>query len=113
MSNYVSTHWGTYKFSVDENKKIKLNSWELDSSPTKFGLGLADAANDELRIKQPYVRKGWLNNNCKSDGNRGRDNFISVSWDKAFELASKELLKTKKIHGNSAIYAGNETRKEV
>ena len=60
MSNYVSTHWGTYKFSLDENKKIKLDHWELDSSPTDFGLGLADAALDELRIKQPFVRKGWI-----------------------------------------------------
>ena len=107
MSNYISTHWGTYKFSVDENKKIKLDNWELDSSPTDFGLGLADAANDELRIKQPYVRKGWLDNKCKSDGKRGRDNFIPVSWDEAFELASKELSVTKKVYGNSAIYAGS------
>ena len=107
MSNYVSTHWGTYKFSVDENNKIKLDNWELDSSPTEFGLGLVDAANDKLRIKQPYVRKGWLDNNCKSDGNRGRDDFIPISWDKAFELASKELLDTKKAFGNSAIFAGS------
>ena len=76
MSNYVSTHWGTYKFSLDENKKIKLDHWELDSSPTEFGLGLADAAVDELRIKQPFVRKGWIDNNCKGDGNRGRDDFV-------------------------------------
>ena len=107
MGNYVSTHWGTYKFSVDEDKKIKLDNWELDSSPTEFGLGLADAANDELRIKQPHVRKGWLENNCKSDGNRGRDSYIPVSWDEAFELASKELLETKKTFGNSSIYAGS------
>ena len=107
MGNYVSTHWGTYKFSVDENNKIKLDNWELDSSPTEFGLGLADAANDELRIKQPHVRKGWLENNCKSDGNRGRDSYIPVSWDEAFELASKELLETKKTFGNSSIYAGS------
>ena len=107
MGNYVSTHWGTYKFSVDEDKKIKLDNWELDSSPTEFGLGLADAANDELRIKQPHVRKGWLENNCKSDGNRGRDSYIPVSWDEAFELASKELLETKNTFGNSSIYAGS------
>ena len=23
MSNFVTTHWGTYKFSVDKSKKIK------------------------------------------------------------------------------------------
>ena len=52
--------------------------------------------NDELRIKQPFVRKGWLENNCKADGKRGRDDFIPISWDEAFELASKELLETKR-----------------
>jgi len=107
MSNYVSTHWGTYKFSKDENNKIHLDNWELDSSPTEFGLGLADAANDHLRIDQPYVRKGWLDNKGKSDGKRGKDGFIPISWDKAFELASDELLKTKNTYGNSAIYAGS------
>ena len=65
--NYVSSHWGTYKFSVDKNKKIKLDNWELDSSPTEFGLGLADAAIDNLRITQPHVRKGWFDNQGKSD----------------------------------------------
>ena len=105
--NFVSSHWGTYKFSVGKNKKIKLDNWELDSSPTEFGLGLADAAIDNLRITQPHVRKGWLDNKGKSDGKRGQDEFIPISWDEAFELASKELLKTKNAHGNSAIYAGS------
>ena len=107
MSDHISTHWGTYKFSQDNNKKIKLQNWELDSSPTEFGLGLADAAIDDLRITQPYVRKGWLDNQGKSDGKRGNDKFIPISWNEAFELASKELLKTKNDYGNSAIYAGS------
>ena len=105
--NFVSSHWGTYNFSVDKNKKIQLDNWGLDSSPTEFGLGLADAAIDNLRITQPHVRKGWLNNIGRSDGKRGQDEFIPVSWDEAFELASKELLKTKNVYGNSAIYAGS------
>jgi len=107
MSNFISTHWGTYKFSVDKNQKLSLTNWESDPSPTEFGLGLADAATDDLRIKQPHVRKGWLENKGKSDGRRGRDNFIPVSWDEALKLASDELLETKNKFGNSAIYAGS------
>ncbi len=60
MSDYISTHWGTYKVYQDKDNKIKLDSWELDARPTKFGLGLADASIDELRIQQPCVRRGWL-----------------------------------------------------
>jgi len=107
MSDYISTHWGTYKFSKDKDNKIKLDNWELDTSPTQFGLGLAEAAVDDLRIRQPYVRKGWLDSQGKSDGKRGKDKFVPISWNEAFELASKELLKTKNDYGNSAIYAGS------
>ena len=107
MSNHVSTHWGTYKFSRDKEKKIKLDSWELDSKPTKFGLGLADASIDELRIRQPFVRRGWLDRKGKSDRKRGKDEFIATSWDEAFNLASTELLRVKKKFGNSSIFAGS------
>ena len=49
MSNFISTHWGTYKFSVDKNQKLSLTNWDSDPSPTEFGLGLADAVTDDLR----------------------------------------------------------------
>ena len=107
MSNYISTHWGTYKVSQDKNNKIKLENWELDSSPTEFGLGLTDAAVDDLRIKQPYVRRGWLEKKDKNDGKRGRDEFIAITWEEAFNLASKELLRVKDEYGNSSIFGGS------
>ena len=107
MSNYVGTHWGTYKFFKDKKDKIKLDNFELDPSPNEYGLGLAEAAIDNLRIKEPHVRKGWLDSPSNSDGKRGRDKFIPISWDKAFDLASKELLRIKSDFGNSAIYAGS------
>ena len=107
MSNYIGTHWGTYKFFKDKNKKIKLKNFKQDPSPNDYGIGLAEAATDNLRIKQPHVRKGWLDNPLDSDGKRGKDKFIPISWDKAFEIASKELLRIKNDFGNSAIYAGS------
>jgi len=107
MPNYVSTHWGTYKVSQDITNKIKLENWELDSSPTEFGLGLADAAVDDLRIKQPHVRRGWLESKTKSDAKRGRDEFIAISWEEAFNLASTELVRVKNEYGNASIYAGS------
>ena len=67
MSKYIGTHWGTYEVKENKEKKIFLDYWDLDSNPTKFGLNLVDSATDNLRIKQPYIRKGWLENKGKSD----------------------------------------------
>ena len=107
MSKYIGTHWGTYEVKENKEKKIFLDYWDLDSNPTKFGLSLIDSATDNLRIKQPYIRKGWLENKGKSDYKRGKDKFISVTWDDAFEIAANELLKKKETFGNSSIYAGS------
>ena len=107
MSKYISTHWGTYKVNQDQDKNISLDYWEKDSSPTKFGLGLIEAASDNLRIKQPYIRKGWLKNRGPCDVERGKDIFIPMSWDEALDIAANELLKTKNKYGNSSIYAGS------
>ena len=107
MSKYISTHWGTYKVYQDKENNISLDYWEQDSYPTRFGLSLTEAATDNLRIKQPYIRKGWLKNKGKSDIDRGKDTFVPMSWDETLDIAANELLKTKNNFGNSSIYAGS------
>ena len=107
MSKYISTHWGTYKVNQDKENNISLDYWEKDSYPTSFGLSLTEAATDHLRIKQPYIRKGWLKNKGKSDIERGKDTFVPMSWDESLDIAANELLKTKNNFGNSSIYAGS------
>ena len=42
MTDFVSILWSIYKFYKDNNKKIKLDNWELDLFPTEFVLGLAN-----------------------------------------------------------------------
>ena len=107
MSKYISTHWGTYKVNEDKENNISLDYWEKDPYPTSFGLSLNEAATDNLRIKQPYIRKGWLKNKGKSNIDRGKDAFMPLSWDEALDIAADELLKTKNNFGNSSIYAGS------
>ena len=107
MSKYISTHWGTYKVYQDKENNISLDYWEQDSYPTRFGLSLTEAATDNLRIKQPYIRKGWLKNKGKSGIDRGKDTFVPMSWDETLDIAANELLKTKNNFGNSSIYAGS------
>ena len=97
MSKLISTHWGTYEVHRNNKNDIILKSWAKDPAPTDFGLGLIDAAKDKLRINQPYVRKGWMQNKNQSDNNRGRDEFIPVDWDTGLNLAAEALEITKSV----------------
>ena len=107
MSKYIATHWGTYKVLHDKENNISLDTWDLDLHPTKFGLSLFDSATDDLRIRQPYIRKGWLDDKDSNNNKRGKDEYIPMSWDDALDLAAKELLEIKNTYGNSSIYAGS------
>ena len=107
MSKYITTHWGTYKVLQDKENNILLDYWDQDLCPTKFGLSFVDTATDNLRIKQPYIRKGWLKNKGINNNNRGRDEFIPMSWNEALDIAANELLEIKNTFGNSSIYAGS------
>ena len=107
MLKLISTHWGTYEVHRNNKNDIILKSWAKDPSPTDFGLGLIDAAKDKLRINQPYVRKGWMQNKNQSNNNRGRDEFIPVDWDTGLNLAAEALEITKSKYSNSSIFAGS------
>ena len=50
MTNFVSTHWGTYETSKNNQNNIKINKWSKDPNPSDFGLGFLDAATSDLRI---------------------------------------------------------------
>ena len=107
MSKFLTTHWGTYEVVEGKNSKIALKPWTEDPSPTEFGLGLIEAAQDELRITQPYIRKTWLEKKQNNSEKRGIDKFLPVSWDEALNLASQELNRVKDNYGNASIFAGS------
>ena len=103
IKKFTATHWGTY---VHETKKniSHFNYWKKDTSPSEFGLNFVSAAKDSLRIKQPHIRKGWLE---KNTGVRGKDTYIPVSWEDAISFAAKELKRVKLKYGNESIFAGS------
>ena len=107
MTNFVSTHWGTYETSKKDGNNIKINKWSKDPDPSNFGLGFLEAARSDLRIDQPYIRKEWLQNRDNKKNLRGLDEFVPVSWKEAIEITSSELQNIKKEFGNSSIYAGS------
>ena len=50
MTNFVSTHWGTYETSKKDGNDIKINKWSKDPDPSNFGLGFLEAARSESTL---------------------------------------------------------------
>ena len=107
MTNFVSTHWGTYEILKNNEQNIKLNKWSKDPNPSNFGLGFLESATSDLRVNQPYIRKEWLKDGDNKKNLRGLDKFVPVSWDEAIDITASELQNTKKEFGNNSIYAGS------
>jgi biotin/methionine sulfoxide reductase len=100
----TSSHWGSYYAEIDDNKLIGMRPYQKDKDPSMIANGMIDAIDDDLRIKVPHIRKGYLREIRKelinkkisvtgkrSREKRGLDDFVAVSWDEAIEIASFEL----------------------
>lgn len=100
---FTAAHWGSYQFKDGEHTLVPL---EGDPVPSRIGKGWVSAArNSKCRVLTPVVRQGWL------DGDRGakrcNDSFVSVTWDRALELAAREIDRVRTEHGNQAIFGGS------
>ena len=103
----TATHWGSIKANVRGGEFTDITAFK-DDFPLPMTQALADRENAQNRVKYPMVREGFLKYGHKSDtSKRGRDKFVRVSWDKAYELVANELKRVKKEYGNSSIFAGS------
>ncbi len=104
----TTSHWGTYRVHTRDGKVTSLDGFEQDRDPSPIGQGIVDVLDGPLRIKQPMIRRGWLENGPgDAGGARGHDDFVAVSWDQAIELVAGELSRVRNQHGNQAIYGGS------
>ncbi len=103
----TATHWGSVNAIVEGGEFTRVTPFK-DDYPIPMIQGLADRVNAQNRVKYPMVREGYLKHGYRSNkAARGRDRFVRVSWEKAFELVAKELKRVKGKYGNSAIFAGS------
>ncbi len=100
----VVTHWGSYR--LDETDHLVPVS--EDPYPASFGAGLEAMSCAPARVRQPMVRKSWLEFGPSAGGERrGAEPFVAVSWDKAERLVADEIARVRQAHGNTAIYGGS------
>lgn len=98
---YTASHWGAYQFDGDGLAPVS-----DDPAPARIGRGWLSAARDrDSRILTPIIREGWLAGNGRAG--RGRDGFVSVSWDRAAGLVAQELARVRDTHGSGAVFAGS------
>ena len=56
----TSFHWGSYYAEVENEKIVSMRPYENDKDPSKIANGIINSIDDELRIRVPHVRKGYL-----------------------------------------------------
>jgi len=103
-----ATHWGTYRAEVQGGRVTAVRDYADDPDPAVIGPGIVDMIDHKTRIRQPMVRRSYLEGGPDADRTgRGREPFVAVSWDRALDLAAAELDRVRKQHGNSAIFGGS------
>ncbi len=104
----TATHWGAYLPVLDNGRLVEMKSVDFDPDPSKISDGWVDAYSHPARISQPAIRKGFYDKGFQSDTEgRGREPFVSVSWETAEKIVAESLQKVKSDYGNEAIYAGS------
>lgn len=102
----TAAHWGPIGVVVENGKVVKSGPAIVPVVENELQSVVADQLYSEVRVKYPMVRKGYLDGN-KDTTLRGRDEWVRVSWDKAFELVANEVKRVRDAHGASGIFAGS------
>ena len=104
----TSTHWGNYHVATKSGRLISVKGSENDENSSPIGQSLLSMMDKNTRISQPMIREGFLNQGRLSDGTmRGKESFVKVSWEVAFELAAIALSEVKENYSNEAIFGGS------
>ncbi|MCF8095941.1 MAG: molybdopterin-dependent oxidoreductase, partial [Desulfobacteraceae bacterium] len=57
----------------------------------------------DQRIKYPYKRKDFDPNGNRNPQNRGKSEYVRISWDEAFDIVASEIKRIRKTYGPAAI----------
>lgn len=96
------SHWGSFTAATTPDG-LDVVADPGDPDPAPLLRNVPAALDERVRVLAPHVRKGWL----EGRGERGRDEYVPVSWAEAVELAAGELDRVRRTCGNEAIYGGS------
>ena len=105
---FSASHFGAVQTVTRNSRLESVRAFKGDMHPSTLIEGLAARTYAQDRILYPCVREGYLKHGYKSDkSKRGSDNYVRVSWEKAYDLVAEELKRVYKNHGPNAVYGGS------
>ena len=106
--NVTTSHWGAFRVYTDNGRIVKVKPFEEDPNPSKIPYLLPKAIYHESRVKNPFIRKGWLEGGKdRNRSKRGKDSYVEIPWNEALDIAANEIDRIKKEFGNESIYGGS------
>jgi biotin/methionine sulfoxide reductase len=85
-----SSHWGVFSARW-QNEQLEVQPYPGDPDPNGVIDNFPAALRHRARIKQPMIRRGWLENGPGPDERRGRDEFVPMAWDAVLDRLGDEL----------------------
>ena len=101
-----TSHWGVFSARMKDGE-LEVRQHPGDPDPNEIIQNFPAALRHRARIAQPMVRRGWLENGPGPDDRRGRDQYVPLSWDEAFDLLGGELKRIRDDHGPAAVFGGS------
>ena len=101
-----TSHWGVFSARLGE-AGLEVRPYAGDPDPNGIIDNFPAALRHGARIAEPAIRRGWLERGAGPDDRRGRDEFVSVSWDRALDLLAGELARIRDISGPGAVFGGS------
>src|SRR6185437_9901346 len=101
-----TSHWGVFSARMRDGE-LEVRPHEGDPDPNEIIQNFPAALRHRVRIAQPMVRRGWLENGPGPDDRRGRDEFVPLSWNAVLDLLGKELARVRDGAGPGTIFGGS------
>ncbi|ANY09269.1 molybdopterin-dependent oxidoreductase [Pseudonocardia sp. HH130630-07] len=101
-----SAHWGAYTVRFDGGR-LRVRPHRDDPDPSPVLDNVPSAVGHPARVTAPAVRRGWWERGPGRDPGRGRDGYLTVSWDAVLDRLAAETHRVRSTHGDAAVYGGS------
>ncbi|MFP5021723.1 molybdopterin-dependent oxidoreductase [Pseudonocardia phyllosphaerae] len=101
-----SAHWGVFEGRYD-GRRLRIRPHAGDPDPSPVLDNIPSAVGHPARVRAPAVRRGWWERGPGPSDARGRDDYLTVSWDAVLDRLAAETHRVRSTHGDAAVYGGS------